>query len=144
MFRKLTKRKLITKARVAIAVSSLFLIFFSVGLVKELINRQQINKQITGLENEIAALEKENQEIGNLISNWSESNRLEKEARLKLGLKKPNEQAVIIMRPDQPDKAPKNTIQQGDQIIGGIIIPNDQQEVSNPIKWWRYFFQPES
>ena len=109
------------------------LVFFSVGLVREIIGRQEVSDEITRLENEIKKTETQNAELRQFLDSWNDSSQLEEEARLKLGLQKPGEKVVIINRGQSST----------------IVTDSDQrQEVStsatresNVTKWWNYYFK---
>ncbi len=133
------KRKLFNPKTVVI-ISGVLLLFFIFGIVRETINRRVINKEIEKYENQIAQLKLENERSGELINSWDQSLVLEREARLKLGLQKPGEKSVLIIR--------KN----GSSGQTGIVstpegemdfIKNDIENiaVSNPQKWLDYFFK---
>ena len=121
------QKKLFNKSRVIIIISVVLILFFGFGLVKEIINRYRIDAQISKLEEEIQELEGENSEIDQLITTWSESNQLEKEARLKLNLQKEGEKAVLILREGE-DRFPEED-----------FAPPEEKK-SNIKKWWIYFF----
>ena len=87
-----------SKSRIVSTVCLILIFFFSVNLTKEIVNRHQIDRKIRQYEEQTAKLEKENKEISVLIDAWQNGRQLEKEARLKLGLKKPGENVVLISR----------------------------------------------
>lgn len=68
----------------------------------------KINQRKKGLDSELAALEKEirtleekNQKLKAEISNEQNENFLEAEARERLGLKKPGEEVVVVLPPEE-------------------------------------------
>ncbi len=105
-----------------IVLFSLLIIFiFIISIVIKNSSQQQKNSQKTiELENEILALEKQNQELDQLIDFFSEQEFVEKQAREKLGLAKPGEKMVII-----PKQKTKNELQQNKPM---------------PKLWFEYFF----
>ena len=62
--------------------------------------RTELNSKVEALKKEIGILEKKNQELRVGISQIS----LEKEARERLGLKKPSEEVVAILPPEEKEK----------------------------------------
>ncbi len=109
------------------------LVFFSVGLVREIIGRQEVSDEITRLENEIKKTETQNAELRQFLDSWNDSSQLEEEARLKLGLQKPGEKVVIINR--------------GQSAASHLPTANSQPltasatRESNVTKWWNYYFK---
>lgn len=119
-------RQAVKRVRLIIIIFVVLFFIFVSGLIKETINKHRIDSQISKLEQEIFSLEQNNQELAGNIESWSQSNQLEKQARLKLGLKKPGETAVIISR-------------EGDTIGLVETFGPPPKEVSNPQKWFNYF-----
>jgi cell division protein FtsB len=103
-----------------------FLLAILVGLAKGTIKNYKMNSEIQDLQGEINRLDKQNQEFGQLIEYLKSESFIEQEGKLKLGLKKPGEQLVIIPQ----DNAIFNPEQNKDKI-----------ERANPVKWWSYFFK---
>ena len=112
-----------------IIVGLLLVAVVAFNLVKETINRYRIDRQVNDLNNQIKDLQQQNSELNNLISSWSGSNQLEKEARLKQGLQKPGERVVLILRQNTSTSSGSN-----------LELLTPAAEPSNPQKWWRYFF----
>lgn len=137
---KKTIRQYFSRSRMIIIVCLVLMFFLSVNLVKEVVNRHQINATIKKAEAEVVKLEKENQEIGELITAWETGRPLEKEARLKLGLQKPGENTVLIIR-DDDSKSDRNIINSNSEVYGTVILLDDQKNVSNFKNWWQFFFK---
>lgn len=127
------KKRGVSRAKITTFISLMVLVFFVYSLTREIVNRQQINQKIRNLEDEVKTLETKNYETANLLQGWQSDNQLEKEARLKLGLRKPGEQVVIINRDNAPTSSQKNITP-----TGGAKNINDKG--SNPYLWWKYFF----
>jgi len=64
--------------------------------------RGELTSQINRLKREIQILEEKKQQLMSSISQGSEETYLEKEARERLGLKKPGEEVVVIKRENPP------------------------------------------
>lgn len=103
------------------------LVFVSISLVREIARNRTIDTEIRKIEEEAARLEAKNLEILDLVKELEDTDFLEKEARLKLGLQKLGEQVVVINRVAQN---------------GGVLDePYELNNLSNPTKWWHYFFR---
>lgn len=108
-----------------ICVVLFFVIVFALG--KGTIKNYKVDSEIEDLKAEISELEKQNQEYNQLISFLNSSAFIEQEAKLKLGYKKPGEQVVII-----PGIENKKAESEG--------FEQQIEKLSNPQKWWLYFF----
>lgn len=98
------------------------------GFVRELVRSRQIDREIRALHEEAERLRARNFEIARLQSSIGSSEFLEREARLKLGLRKDGEQVVVLRKRDalaQGDEAPRS--------------PKGGAGWSNPKKWFMYF-----
>jgi len=98
------------------------------GLAKGTVKNYQINSEIKELEQQISHLENKNQEFGQLINFLKSKEYIEQEAKLKLGYKNKGEKLVVI-----PET----------EIFEDIKDPEEktkEKEISNPAKWWAYFF----
>lgn len=107
----------------------LFLVVLSFG--REFVRNYEIDKEIRSLEEKAAMLESENQQILQLAERLKTDDYLEEEGRMRLGLKKPGENVVIISEPEDltvPAEAPTAPIQ-------------ENKKVSNPRLWLEYFFE---
>jgi len=134
---KLQKKQLAFRAILAFLV--LLIILIIVGLARELVNHRKINDQIKSLQQQIGQTQSENLEINTLISSWESGSELEKKARSELGLKKAGEKVVLITK-NSSDTAELPPV----AINPDVLNPandEDNQAVSNPAKWWQYFFK---
>jgi len=112
--------------------SKIFLIFCFVlflaillGLAKGTIKNYQVKSEIEELKQEISRLEGQNQEFSQLINFLNSQAFIEQEAKLKMGYKKEGEHLVVIPN---------------DQVKQGTESETAENELSNPQKWWFYFF----
>ena len=110
----------------------IILVLFSLALGREYFKKRQINKEVYFLEEEIERLEKDQAEFSELIDYLNTEDFWEKEARLKLGLQKPGETLVVIS--DDYFKSSSGEDRETKKITEMVI------EISNPSKWWNYFF----
>lgn len=132
------KRKKLNNRRIFFLASLTLCVMFSIGLAKEIINQHQIDQQIENLEREADRLTEENREIGALLDSWSSSNQLEKEARIKLGLQKPGEKVVIVVREEQASSS-RQAVEADYRKKGNSIVAVTKTNF-NPLNWWKYFF----
>lgn len=128
-----------SSSKMIIVVSLAISIFLGTSLFKEIVNRRQIDEKIKQYKKDIANLEKENSELNQSIDSWTTSRQLEKEARLKLGLKKPGENVVLIIRDDQ--RRESQLINDNFEVLGGMVVESDKNNLPNYKKWWFFFFK---
>jgi cell division protein FtsB len=115
--------------RIILLVLLIILVLIGLNLSKSLKKSSQINNEITGLQDEIQNLEKQNLELTELIEYFNSDAYIEERARVDLGLKKEGEKVVIL------PEISKVTDEDGQEAKQG-----DNLEKSNPRKWWDYFF----
>ena len=107
----------------------LFLVTLSFG--REFVRNYEIDKEIGNLEKRASSLESQNQEILELAERLNTDDYLEQEGRMRLGLKKPGENVVIISEPED--------ITVPVQELGDVPASQENND-SNPRLWWEYFF----
>jgi len=118
-------------SRLLIGAEIVVLILVSIALAKELVRRQQIEKEVSSLKKEIESLEKNRFELTELAQYFSSQTYKEEQAREKLGLAKPGEQVIIV------PEAKKETLEAQEE---GVNVTLGYKTTSNPQKWWDYFF----
>ncbi|MFA4845166.1 MAG: septum formation initiator family protein [Patescibacteria group bacterium] len=131
--------------RFLIVVNVLVIIFFGMSFGREVVRSRSIDAEIAALQAQADALVVTNQEMLNLQTAMQTESFIEREARLKLGLKKPGETVVVI-------KDGKSVAVEGEGLTDssdplGYVI-NEQTDTAsfsgealvNPVKWWYYFF----
>ena len=87
---------------------------------------QELAKEIDDLRGKISSNEQKNQELDELMNYFGTADFMEREARLRLNLRLPGEQVVIL--PGAGDQADSST-------AGGNTYEENWQE------WWNYFFK---
>lgn len=111
-------------------VSLIILTLIIASFSKEFIQTREINQEISSLQKEIQDLEEQNRELEALIKYFDSESYAERKARMELGLKKPDEEVIIIQNiPDNPLN------------IFDEKTNDEEDEIPNPLKWWRYFFK---
>ncbi len=103
------------------------LVLICTPLAKNISKRYIIDKEISDLEQEIEDLESKNKDFKNLIGYLESDQFVEEQARLKLGLKKPGEEVIVL----KEDPNASSTIVSAEEV---------DTSLTNPQKWWNYFF----
>ncbi len=121
-------------------------VFLGMSLGREYVRSRDIQSQIDALTAQADALQAHNLELSELATAFQTESFLEREARLKLGLKKPGETVVIVQ--EEAGVVPVSTVQGDSSVAATNADPRtaltEQQEtlatLANPWKWWYYFF----
>ncbi|OGY89537.1 MAG: hypothetical protein A2927_00880 [Candidatus Komeilibacteria bacterium RIFCSPLOWO2_01_FULL_45_10] len=121
-------------SKILFLVSLFILIFFSVNLTREIINRRDLEKDIKKLEEEMGGLAARNQELGGLIEYFKTMDFVEEEARTKLNLRKPGEQIIIV--PPEPLAGEPFLVSPLASLSGSEAKPSSNWE-----RWLNYFFK---
>lgn len=111
-------------------VNGIVLLLLGFAFGREYVRNREIRYMISDLQGKAEALEARNLEISRLGDALQTESSIEREARLKLGLKKPGETVVVVRR--DPDA-----------VIPAAKDPNafdPSAPIANPAKWWLYFF----
>ena len=107
------------------------LLALTVGIFQKLYYRYEVKGDLDKLNTEIADLNKQKNDLSQLIDYYKNESNLEKEARVRLNLKKEGEKVVIILpKATSTDKNSETISQFSDDIRN---LPNYKQ-------WWHYFF----
>ncbi len=125
IYKKLLKSKLFFIFLIPIVLVLIF------GIFQNLYHRYKVQGDLNKLADEIAVLNKQKEDLNKLIDYYKNESNIEKEARLRLNLKKEGEQAIIIL------PAATSTGESGESISGSGGIGID--ELPN-YKQWRYYF----
>lgn len=128
--------------------SKIFLFFLLlaviwVGLVsiKAYYKKSQLDQEISSLKGEIGKLDKQDQDLSQLIKYFQNQNYLEKEAKDQLNLKKSDENVVMVPEGQLNDQA--SVSQELTSTTASGFFDNSQSvsEVENNlVKWWKYLF----
>ncbi len=102
---------------------------------KQMTRNERIQNEVAELQEEAERIRRENETLSEKIGYFSSVDFREQEAKEKLGMKKKEEQVVVIKpRPENTDvsvvESPKSAV-----VVGG------RDSVSNGEKWWRLFFE---
>lgn len=107
------------------AAGLVVLILLSISLTRAHLKDRAIRAEIASLQNEAETLEQDYESYKILLEFLGTSEFLEREARQSLGYARSGEQVVVI--------------EQDEQEVGEEL---DLSKMSNPRKWWIYFFGP--
>lgn len=131
--------------------SKIFLFFVFVILLilgsslgREFYRKYRLQKEFDSLKSEIDKLENKNQDLASMLEYLNKESNLEKEARRRLNLKKPGENVVVILPPEQSLPRQDENPSRGDlEPSKNEAAPESaRQETKNQnlSKWWNYFF----
>lgn len=116
-----------SKLFVFFGVAALFLSLSFLG--KELYKKYQVRQEVHALEQEIEKMNRQNQDLTELIGFLKTPEYRERQARSVLNLQKPGEIAVAL--PQRGENKPE------EQVGEAVNSSTD----SNLKKWWDYFFK---
>jgi cell division protein FtsB len=101
------------------------------GFAGEYVRNRDMQREIDELEARATDLETTNADLADLAERLASPQAAEREARLKLNLKRPGEEVIVVrgagQRASEPDAAPAG--------------PVPARSTSNVGKWWRHFFR---
>ncbi|HEX7586043.1 MAG TPA: septum formation initiator family protein [Patescibacteria group bacterium] len=126
-------RKTSIFSKIIIISVLLVMIPIIIALTKETYKKNQIQKEIEGLQEKAKQIDKENTDIQEQISYLGSKDYQEKEAKDKLNLQNPGENIVVI----KPSITKKDQVEE--KKAENVIM--EEKKVINPIKWWHYFFK---
>ncbi len=110
-----------------------------VNLGRESYRKYQLTKEINKLESEINQLEGKNKQLADMMEYFKDESYLEKEARLKLNLKKPGEKVVILSPRKEEISESESAEERLEQARKQEV--NGKSDLPNHWKWWEYFFK---
>ena len=116
----------------------LFLVVLIIGIVREYFKQMEMNKELAGLESELAKLNWDKNKFLQSIDEFGSDYFVEREARTKFNLKKEGEKVVVVPLLSLPAE---NDGVKNDQAMG-----NEKRGVywRNAGAWWDYFFDARS
>lgn len=114
------------KRTTAAALAAVLLVGW--GLAGEYLRDREMQREIDRLEARAAEMKTKNQELEATGRTLSSEALLEREARLKMNLRKPGEEVVVVQGVSG-------------QVRTESAASSPATEASNPAKWWRLFFR---
>jgi len=128
--------KRILSSKIFLFLSLLAVIWVGLVSVRAYYKKNQLNQEIASLKDQIGKLDKQDQDLSQLIEYFNNQDFLEKEAKDKLNLKKGDENVVMV---------PEAAI--GQEISSESATSSKQsqeiqpsQEENNLVKWWKFLF----
>ena len=125
--------KLFLNQYLILIIILILLLLLSIPLARNVSKKYEIDSEVQALEDEIAGLQKKNNELEKMIDNYSSNDFVEEVARLNLGLKKEGEEVLVVKKKEEKDE--KEIVFSGD-----IKFAGDKAE-NNSSKWLRYFLR---
>ena len=122
-YRKVLKSKLTFLVLVPIVAALLF----SIG--QRIYYQYQVRVGFNELADQVEILKKQKSDLESLIGYYNDKDNLEKEARIRLNVKKPGENVVVIL---------PHATSTGDDRISPVT---ESGNLPNWKQWWHYFFQ---
>ena len=115
------------RSRLMLSVNLLLIGFVGWSLAREVGQGNAVSADLNNLKRQISGLEVQNNGYADTISKLGTPGFVEREARLKLGYQKPGEQVLMLRDAATAPAASAQTAE-------------GTSSLSNPQKWWRYFF----
>lgn len=112
-------------------------LFVMIGLstARETYQEWKVDQEIQGLQAQVDAMEGKKIHLNELIQKLQAPDTLDKEARMRFGLRKPGERVMVLRGFDG-----KNMNGEGDALSGATSSSEGTAIHSNPQKWFAYFF----
>ncbi|MFA5270461.1 MAG: septum formation initiator family protein [Patescibacteria group bacterium] len=127
-----TKQQRKLRSQILTAIFAVIFIYMAVGTIEALWQNYAINKEIAKLRAEIVQLQDEGRQLKYLIAYLGTESFKEREARRKLGYKKPGEQVLALPNSILEDLTPGQA--------NGDTDSEQKPELSNPQKWQEFIF----
>lgn len=115
-----------------VAALAVLAVLSGAGFGREYLRSRQIDAEIRSLKEEADRLQVRNFQVSSLEASLQNGEYLEREARLKLGLRKEGEQVVVLRKEEAPTASP------------AVQAAAQEPAWSNPKKWWTLFVDPKA
>ena len=125
--------------RLLLVVNLLVIVFLGLALSREVVRSRSINAQIAQLQAQADELAAQNIDLSQLRTAMQTESYIEREARLKLGMKKPGETVVVVQEGTGADRRVGEIADARDP-LDLVLDGQEKIAVANPMKWWYYFF----
>lgn len=119
------------RSQILVVIAAAVFMHMVVATIEAVWQNYRINQDVAKLKGEIAQLRDDQLELQNLIAYLNTESFKEREARRKLGYRKPGEQVIAL---------PNSVLQDIDsgEAKGGAAEESGTT-LNNPQKWWEYF-----
>lgn len=121
-------------------VNLLLLVLVALTLGRDFLKTREIQKEISALQAQAEELKTKNLSMSELQTAIQTQSYIEREARLKLGMKKPGEQVVVFTNDEPVAEDLSDTPEDHADPLGLVLNGDERDEVPNTTKWWLYFF----
>ncbi len=132
----------VLELRLFLVINLLVLFFLALSFGREFFRDYQIQHEIQALQDKAEELEVRNLEVTELNAGLETEMFLEEEARLRLGLVDPGEQVVVIV-----EEGSESSVSSSQLSVSEEPTTENWQlttgNVSNPKRWYYYFFDHE-
>jgi len=118
------------RARFLVLALLALAMFAGISAVRMTYRHFRIERDVGRIEAEIIRLQEEREEAERALVALDDLTAIERVARETLNLKREGEQVVVVVPSGVPEAPPE----------GEAVISEPEQEPSNPVKWWAYFF----
>lgn len=125
-------------------VNFVLIILVGVSFGREVVHSRDISIRIATLKKQQQELQAEHLAITDLKDAVQTETFVEGEARLKLGLKKPGENLVILKDQKTATKSPSRTPADGGKTDTDTPDVISEKQLANSTKWWYYFFNKQA
>jgi cell division protein FtsB len=115
------------RSKLMLSINLLLVGFVGWSLAGEVAQGNRVSGDLNDLQKRISEVKGQNQDYSEVLSKLDTPGFVDREARLKLGYQKPGEQVLMLK---------DNT-----QTTAIAADATDVSTLSNPQKWWRYFFE---
>ena len=134
--------------RFLIVVNVVIIVFLGLTFGREYFRSREIQSEISKLQTQADTLAARNIALSELQTAIQTESFIEREARLKLGMKKPGEEVVVISgETGQGSAGQEDQEGQKDKADPLDLVLDNQSEltrIANSTKWWYYFFDKKS
>lgn len=121
-------------------IANIFLcLLVGISLGREILRHQALQKEIEALTAQAQLLGDDNVQMNEVHSALQSESYIEREARLKLGLKKPGE-TLIVIQESVEGMVQEGTLDAADPLDLVLDQEEPQEPLANSTKWWYYFF----
>ncbi|MBI4714158.1 septum formation initiator family protein [Candidatus Uhrbacteria bacterium] len=125
--------------RFLIVVNVVIIIFIGLTFGREFFRAREIQSEIKKLQTQAGTLAARNVALSELQTAIQTESFIEREARLKLGMKKPGEEVVVIQE-WKGQEGPEGQEDKTDPLDLVIDDQSGQTRIANSTKWWYFFF----
>lgn len=119
--------------KIVVLFGIIALVFISAAIYGEIAKKRQIQSQISQLQREAEKISRDNALTQNKIAYLESKDYQEREAKDKLNLQSPDENVVLV----KPTIVKENKTEEK----VSPATPPQPEKISNPEKWWEYFFK---